>query len=127
MSELYWLTRLEYIQNFLVIVMSVSGIAMFISFMLWAMANYVEEAKLALKWVISSFTTLVISSLIFVFVPSTKEAVLIWGVGSTIDYLQENETAKQLPDKCINALNDWVESLSDEKHRWSDGQTEGEQ
>lgn len=127
MSELYWLTRLEYIQNFLVIVMSVSGIALFISFMIWAMANYVEEAKLALKWVISSFTTLVISSLIFVFVPSTKEAVLIWGVGSTIDYLQENETAKQLPDKCINALNDWVESLSDEKHRWSDGQTEGEQ
>ena len=127
MSELYWLTRLEYIQNFLVIVMSVSGIAMFISFMLWTMANYVEEAKLALKWVISSFTTLVISSLIFVFVPSTKEAVLIWGVGSTIDYIQENETAKQLPDKCINALNDWVESLSDEKHRWSDGQTEGEQ
>ena len=127
MNELYWLTRLEYIQNFLVIVMSVSGIALFISFIMWLMANYVEEAKLMLKWVVGTFTTLVISSLIFVFVPSTKEAVLIWGVGSTIDYIQENVTAKQLPDKCINALNDWVESLSDEKHRWSDGQTEGEQ
>ena len=127
MSELYWLTRLEYIQNFLVIVMSISGIALFITFVMWLMANYVEEVKIALKWVISSFVTLVISSLIFVFVPSTKEALLIWGVGSTIDYIQENETAKQLPDKCINALNDWVESLSDKKHRWSDGQTEGEQ
>lgn len=127
MSELYWLTRLEYIQNFLVMVMSVSGIALFITFVLWLMANYVEEAKTLLKWVIGTFATLVISSLIFVFVPSTKEAVLIWGVGSTIDYIQENETAKQLPDKCINALNDWVESLSDKKHRWSDGQTEGEQ
>ena len=127
MNELYWLTRLEYIQNFLVIVMSVSGIALFISFMIWTMANYVEEAKSALKWVIGTFTTLVISSLIFVFVPSTKEALLIWGVGSTIDYIQENETAKQLPDKCINALNDWVESLSDPKNNWADGQTEGEQ
>ena len=127
MNELYWLTRLEYIQNFLVIVMSVSGIALFISFIMWLMANYVEEAKLMLKWVVGTFTTLVISSLIFVFVPSTKEAVLIWGVGSTIDYLQENETAKQLPDKCINALNDWVESLSDPKNNWADGQTEGEQ
>ena len=127
MSELYWLTRLEYIQNFLVIVMSVSGIALFISFIIWAMANYVEEAKSALKWVIGTFTTLVISSLIFVFVPSTKEALLIWGVGSTIDYIQENEIAKQLPDKCINALNDWVESLSDPKNNWADGQTEGEQ
>ena len=127
MSELYWLTRLEYIQNFLVIVMSISGIGLFICFTLWILANYVEEAKTMLKWVIGTFTTLVISSLIFVFVPTTKEAVLIWGVGSTIDYLQENETAKQLPDKCINALNDWVESLSDKKHRLSDGQTEGEQ
>lgn len=127
MSELYWLTRLEYIQNFLIIVMSISGIALFISFMLWIMANYAEETKLALKWVISSFVTLIISSLIFVFVPTTKEALLIWGVGSTIDYLQENETAKQLPDKCINALNDWVDNLSDSKFRLSDGQTEGEQ
>ena len=124
MNELYWLTRLEYIQNFLVIVMSASGIATFISFILWILSEYEEEIR---AWLRCAFTTLVISSLIFVFVPSTKEAVLIWGVGSTIDYLQENETAKQLPDKCINALNDWVESLSDSKFRWSDGQTEGEQ
>ena len=127
MNELYWLTRLEYIQNFLVIVMSVSGIALFISFMLWTMAEYSDEIRKTLVWLKCTFATLVISSLIFVFVPSTKEAVLIWGVGSTIDYIQENETAKQLPDKCINALNDWVESLSDPKNNWADGQTEGEQ
>ena len=127
MSELYWLTRLEYIQNFLVIVMSISGIALFISFMLWTMAEYSDEIRKTLVWLKCTFATLVISSLIFVFVPSTKEAVLIWGVGSTIDYIQENETAKQLPDKCINALNDWVESLSDPKNNWADGQTEGEQ
>ena len=127
MSELYWLTRLEYIQNFLVIVMSISGITMFISFMSWIMANYADEIRKTLLWLRWAFATLVISSLIFVFVPTTKEALLIWGVGSTIDYIQENETAKQLPNKCINALNDWVESLSDSKFRWSDGQTEGEQ
>jgi hypothetical protein len=126
MSELYWLTRLEYIQNFLVIVMSASGIAMFISFVLWLASCYEDETKKSLLWLKCAFTTLVISSLIFVFVPSTKEALLIWGVGSTIDYVQENETAKQLPDKCINALNDWVDSLSDSKSRLSDGQTEGE-
>jgi hypothetical protein len=95
--------------------------------MLWTMAEYANEIRKTLSWLRWAFATLVISSLIFVFVPSTKEAVLIWGVGSTIDYIQDNETVKQLPDKCINALNDWVESLSDEKHRWSDGQTEGEQ
>ena len=127
MSELYWLTRLEYIQNFLVIVMSISGIVLFISFMIWLLANCEDEIRKSLLWLRCTFAILVISSLIFVFVPSTKEALLIWGVGSTIDYIQENETAKQLPDKCINALNDWVESLSDPKNNWADGQTEGEQ
>jgi hypothetical protein len=107
--------------------MSLSGIVLFISFMIWLLANYEDEIRKSLLWLRCTFATLVISSLIFVFVPSTKEAVLIWGVGSTIDYLQENETAKQLPDKCINALNDWVESLSDPKNNWADGQTEGEQ
>lgn len=120
MNELYWLTRLEYIQNFLVIVMAISGIVTFFSFMFWVLARYAEEIRKSLLWLRCAFTTLVISSLILVFVPSTKEALLIWGVGSTIDYLQENETAKQLPDKCIDALNEWVESLSNPKNNQTD-------
>ena len=47
--------------------------------------------------------------------PTTKEAMLIWGVGTTIDFIQENETVQQLPDKCVNALNAWVDSLNEEK------------
>jgi hypothetical protein len=89
--------------------------------------NEKEEAQKTWLWLKRSSITLIISSVISIFIPSTKEALLIWGVGSTIDYIQENETAKQLPDKCINALNDWVESLSDPKNDWADGQTEGEQ
>jgi hypothetical protein len=96
--------------------MFASGIAMVISFATWTMADGTEETRKTLSWLRSTFATLVISSLIFVFVPSTKEALLIWGVGSTIDFLQENETAKQLPDKCIDALNEWVESFSDPKN-----------
>ena len=29
--------------------------------------------------------------------------------------ISENETAKQLPDKCIQALDAWVESINDKK------------
>jgi hypothetical protein len=52
---------------------------------------------------------------ITILTPTKDEALLIWGVGSTIDYIKENETIKQLPDKCVNALDAWVESLSDNK------------
>jgi hypothetical protein len=40
---------------------------------------------------------------------------MIWGVGGTIDYVKSNATAKQLPDKCIEALDKWVDSLNEEK------------
>lgn len=44
-----------------------------------------------------------------VLTPSTKDAFMIWGVGGTIDYIKSNETAKQLPDKCIQALDKFVD------------------
>ena len=52
--------------------------------------------------------------LINVFVPTTKDAMLIFGVGSTLDYIKSNDTIQEIPDKCINALDAWVESLNKE-------------
>ena len=42
---------------------------------------------------------------------------MIWGVGGTIDYVKSNDTAKQLPDKCIKALDEWVESMYEEEKK----------
>ena len=117
MIELYWLTRLEYLHNFLVIIMAISSCITCFSFIIWIMSTKEEETQKIWLWLKRCFITLSISSVISIFIPSTKEALLIWGVGSTIDYIQENETAKQLPDKCINALNDWVDSLSRTKEK----------
>lgn len=51
----------------------------------------------------------IISMLLFIFVPTKKDALLIWGVGGTIDYIKSNDTAKQLPDKCIQVLDKFVD------------------
>ena len=48
--------------------------------------------------------------------PTKQDALLIFGLGSTIDYIQGNEKVQQLPDKCVDALDAWVESLSEEKN-----------
>lgn len=59
--------------------------------------------------------TLISSIILFVFsigtcfIPNTKEAYMIYGVGGTIDYIKSNEVAKQLPDKCIMALDKYLE------------------
>ena len=42
----------------------------------------------------------------------TNEALMIYCVGGTIDYVKSNETAKQLPDKCIKALDKWADNLT---------------
>lgn len=49
----------------------------------------------------------------YVFTPSTKTAYKIVGIGGTIDYLKDNDTAKQLPDKCIKALDMLLEKQMD--------------
>ena len=49
------------------------------------------------------------------FVPTTKQALIIYGVGGTIDYIKSNDTAKQLPDKAIIALDKYLESINEEK------------
>ena len=41
--------------------------------------------------------------------------MLIYGVGTTIDYVKQNNTLQQIPDQCINALDAWVESLTEKE------------
>ena len=55
----------------------------------------------------------IVASVFAVFIPSKKDMYMIVGVGTAIDYVQKSETARQLPNKCIEALNNWVESLNE--------------
>jgi len=53
--------------------------------------------------------------LISVFTPSTKQGYMIYGIGNTIEYLQGNEKAKQLPDKAIDAIDRYLDEVAKEK------------
>jgi uncharacterized membrane protein len=72
--------------------------------------GYNEEEKETtisiLKKVLIVFIT---SCILSIFVPSSKQMMQIYGLGGTIDYLKSNETAKQIPDKCIKALDLYIE------------------
>lgn len=127
MSEIYWITRLGYI-NTVCGVFGILGIiigaVLLIGYLIQKQEviegkyDYDSEKMLSdtLKncknW---SLSIGIVFSLIALFIPTTKEALMIWGVGNTIDYIKTNDTAKQLPDKCIDALDAWVESLNKEE------------
>lgn len=61
--------------------------------------------KKACKLLIIGF----ISILLGCFIPSTKEMYAIYGIGGVIDYVKDNEKAKQLPDKVIDALDKYLD------------------
>lgn len=106
MNEIYWITRLDAIQCLLFILSVLSILAVIICFIRW-IDNEIKNGG-AKHFVISVFIS-VFLMIALVLTPSTKDAIMIWGVGGTIDYIKSNETAKQLPDKCIKALDKFVD------------------
>lgn len=100
MIELYWITRLPAINGALMFVFIISFIVTCVLFFNWLE----DESGIVRKHLIRSFLVSCTSLVLYVFTPSEKQAYMIYGVGGTIDYLKSNETAKQLPDKCIQAL-----------------------
>lgn len=123
MEEIYWIQRLGALNIFLWVIFGVSLGILFTSLLLMVGSfedlRCGEEISPGLKWYkkvcIICLTLSTLSGTAEVFIPTTKEMYMIYGVGGTIDYLKENETAKKLPDKVINALDKWVDNLSSEK------------
>ena len=121
MSTLYWITILGNLQGLCMLIcalsLMLSAVCIFINLF------YAEEIKEGYtifsyksfnKYKNLAYTILIISTLAVIFVPSKRELYIIYGVGGTIDYLKDNPTAKELPDKCIKALDTWVDNLNKE-------------
>lgn len=114
MWELYLLTRLGVIFPILVIIAVVSGV---ISAVAWIDIVAKGDVELSMKIFKRSAVVLAISTMGVAFIPTERDAFLIYGVGTTLDYLQDDEKVQQLPDKCVDALDAWVESLSEEDEK----------
>lgn len=122
MSEIYWITRCDAICTTCLVFLIIAGIISTITFIMYLFAIDAEEEKpvAMTKRLMKIFVpTFLISLLVFIFTPTTKEAMAIYGIGSTLDYIKQNPTARQLPDKCINALDKWVDSWNMDEHKKS--------
>lgn len=125
MTELYWITRLNGIITvtgiLLALALIVAASAAFALFVYREDYDYNEPQsafqrikgrilEYRMKWICVVLFCLAIIT----FVPTQKEALLIYGIGGTIDYIKSNDKAKQLPDKCIDALIRYVDSIEKE-------------
>lgn len=115
MELLYWITRFDALRMVFDTILISSGILGGILVVILIIGNTEIEDHIfnsMLKYLKIFAATFIITLTVKAFVPSTKEALMIFGVGSTIEYLKSNEKAMQLPDKCIDALDAWVEELN---------------
>ena len=123
MNELYWITRLSVVTTsleiiiLLLILVAFGGVGIY--FIMRGEAYSEEECEKlnakAVKLLKSYIPAIAIIVLLRMFIPTTEEALAIYGIGGTIDYIQQNDTAKQLPDKVINALDAYLDNLNRNK------------
>lgn len=129
-GKMYWFTRLSAITTALKTILILSLILAAAALIFWIVVyltdpEYMpdgEEGKRRFLKIGSK--TLCISTIVFAigligrtFTPTTSEALVIYGVGESVDYLQNNKDAVQIPDKALQALNKYLDDNlgSDEK------------
>ena len=118
MSELYWLGVLGNLHSLGVGIVALSVLAMiFLVFILVTITlDGYDKPPVCLKLLKLSAVSALIGFLMCVFIPSTKSLLIIYGVGGTIDYVKENKDANKIPDKCIKALDKYLDdALKEDK------------
>ena len=132
MNEIYWITRLDGICAFLTLIAVFSAIATVVLFFIgltkrsyaviydegsetWK--RHIETYKMCLYFAKRCAIAFFVSVSINAFTPTTNDALLIYGLGGTIDYIKSNDTSKQIPDKCVKALDKYLDNLTKEENQ----------
>lgn len=116
MSEIYWISRLDYICNLFIVLSIICGTVTVVGgFTLVVSDRSDNDYPTILKIVKRSILILGFSLLGVIFLPNTKQAYMIWGLGGTIDYIKSNETVQKLPDKTVQCLDKFLDKYLNEE------------
>ena len=119
MNEIYWLTRIDVIHVIAIVVIFVSAFfffSYFVSFIFGEMDE--EDLPPFLKRNMKRMLVVgIVSVIIEVFVPTKRDLLMIYGIGGIVDYVKQNDTAKNLPDKAIIALDKYLQTIQEDKEK----------
>lgn len=116
MIEMYLFSVISNIATLLMIILILSAVLFVALSIAYITGDFYDDEESKIKiWAKRIFIILISVSILSVFIPSQSQLIKIVGIGGTIDYIQSNETVKQLPDKCIKALDLYLEKTLNEK------------
>jgi len=102
----YWITRFDAINVFAIVSVVLGGISGLFCFM---HCSIEEEMHNLGRWLRIPITILLIGILLFLFIPSTKEACAIYLIPKIIN----NEQVQHVPEKALRLLNakfdEWID------------------
>ena len=113
MKELYFINL---IGNISIAAWVIFGVLCFAAFVV-GIAYFMDDIEDTLMKKISKSMIIVsvICLVLGILLPTKKECYIIFGIGSVVDYIQDNEDAKQLPEKTIKMLNALAEKYTEEE------------
>ena len=85
--------------------------------MLWSYTNPEFEGfkkKSAEKWLKNAFISNICFLILVLITPSTNTLYKIFGIGSVLEYMKNNDEAKQLPDNALKAINYYLKEIPKE-------------
>lgn len=75
---------------------------------LFSESNMFKEVFKSKGWIVVG----IISIFLSVIIPTTNQCYAIFGVGTVLNYVNNSEEAKQIPDNAMKAVNRYLESLA---------------
>ena len=119
MKEIYWLTVISNLHCVLIVFFVILIFVGFSSLLSYVLTEIYETKE---REVISRFTkkvslAAICTGIILCFFPSKEDLLAIYGIGGTIDYIQSNDKAKELPDKVVDALTEYLEYVNGNKNK----------
>ena len=115
MNELYWIGRAGALHDFCIGMIVISAIGFLIVGIVSA-DNYsydIEPTSGFRKFVAGVVVTFFLGVIGAIFIPSKNELYAIYGLGTVIDYVQDNQTAQGIPDKAIKAIDKYLDGVSE--------------
>lgn len=121
METIYWIQRLSAVNVLAWVVLIIGIINTIVSLITYSVDHDFEDTltdseiscKRARRWFRIAPWIIGVSTMVCVFVPTKTQFYEIYGIGGTIDYIKNNDTAKQLPDKAIKALDAWLDEYTE--------------
>ena len=115
MNELYWLTTLGKINTVCWIFFALGILILLVAIPCYFTYFDEDDLEIFIKSIKIGIVTMLISILGCTLIPSKEDLYLIYGAGTIVDYCKDSPKVKEIPDKAIDALNRYLDGITEDK------------